>query len=139
MVQKALVLKTLPDGTAELSVTRRSACGGSCSGCEGCDLRENVIRITADNKAGASPGQTVLVETRTRLVFRYAVLVYILPVIFLILGYVMANLMDLSEAFCILTAFCFLLAGTALLLLFQRKKKSDPVSYSITSVLEEQQ
>ena len=46
--------------------------------------------------------------------------------------------MDLSEALCILAGFCFLLAGTAAVMVMQRKKKNDPVTYSITTVLEEQ-
>ncbi len=138
MVQKALVLKTFPDNTAELSVQRKSACGGNCSGCEGCNLRESIIRVTADNDVGAVSGQMVLVETKTRQIFRFAVLVYILPVIFLLLGYAAAYLMDLSEALCILAGFCFLLAGTAAVMVMQRKKKNDPVTYSITTVLEEQ-
>ncbi len=138
MVQKALVLKTFPDNTAELSVQRKSACGGNCSGCERCNLRESIIRVTADNDVGAVSGQMVLVETKTRQIFRFAVLVYILPVIFLLLGYAAAYLMDLSEALCILAGFCFLLAGTAAVMVMQRKKKNDPVTYSITTVLEEQ-
>ena len=138
MVQKALVLNTLKNNTAELSIRRRSACGGNCAGCEGCSLTENVIRVTAENKVGATSGQTVLVETKTRLIFRYAVLVYILPVFFLILGYMTAYMMSFSESICILTGFCSLLAGTALVLILHRIKKNDPVSYSITKVLEEQ-
>ena len=138
MVQRALVINTFPDDTAELSVQRRTACGGNCSGCEGCSARDSVIRVTAENRVGASSGQTVLVETKTRLIFKYAVLVYILPVVFLIIGYIAAFLLSLSEAMCILTGFCSLLAGTAVVMLFQRKKNSDPVSYSITAVLEEQ-
>ncbi len=138
MVQRALVINTFPDDTAELSVQRKTACGGNCSGCEGCSARDSVIRVTAENRVGASSGQTVLVETKTRLIFKYAVLVYILPVVFLIIGYVAAFLLSLSEAMCILTGFCSLLAGTAVVMLFQRKKNSDSVSYSITAVLEEQ-
>ena len=138
MVQKAFVLKTFPDETAEVSVLRRSACGGNCSGCEGCSTRDNVIRVTAENRVGATSGQTVLVETKTRTIFKYVVLVYILPIFFLIIGYTAAFLMSLSEAMCILTGFCFLLAGTAVVLLFQRKRNADTVTYSITSVMEEQ-
>ena len=54
MRQTALVLKTFPDDTAEISVQRRSACGGNCSGCQGCDLSRNVITAMADNAAGAA-------------------------------------------------------------------------------------
>ena len=117
---------------------RRSACGGNCSGCEGCTFTENSICITAENKIGAVSGQTVFVETKTRLIFKFAVLVYILPIAFLILGYLVGYFLSFSEACRILCAFCLLLAGTFMVLIFQRKKSADSVSYSITSVLEDQ-
>ena len=139
MRQKALVLKTFPDDTAEISVKRQSACGGNCSGCEGCSLRENVIRVTAENRAGATAGQTVMVETKTRLIFRYAFIVYILPVLFLIIGYAAAMMLGLSEGLCILIGFALLLIGTALIIALYRKKKDKTLSYKISSVLEEQQ
>ena len=137
MIQKAVVLKTFPDNTAELSVERRSACGGNCSGCEGCSFRENVINIVAENSVSAVPGQTVIVESKTLQIFRYAVLVYILPVLFLVLGYVIPYLLGFSESVCILTGFLLLLAGTAGVILVQRKKKNDPVTYSISAIVEE--
>ncbi len=137
MLQKAVVLKILPDNTAELEVQRQSACGGNCSGCEGCSFRENVIRIIADNNVSACPGQTVLVETRSRQIFRYAVMVYILPVLFLVAGYVMASLLGFSESICVLIAFLLLLAGTAVVILLQKKKKNDPVTYSINAIVED--
>ena len=139
MKQKALVLKTFPDDTAEISVNRQSACGGNCSGCEGCSLRENAIRVTAENKAGASEGQTVMVETNTRLIFRYAVLVYILPVLSLIIGYAAAMMFGLSEGLCILLGFALLLISSAFIIAYHRKKKDNPLSYTISSVLEEHQ
>ncbi len=137
MIQKAVVLRTFPDNTAELSVERRSACGGNCSGCEGCSFRENVIHIVAVNRVSAVPGQTVIVESKTRQIFRYAVLVYILPVLFLVLGYVMPFLLGFTEPVCILTGFLLLLAGTAAVILVQRKKKHNPVTYSINAIVEE--
>ena len=137
MIQKAVVLKTFPDNTAELSVERRSACGGNCSGCEGCSFRENVINIVAENSVSAVPGQMVIVESKTLQIFRYAVLVYILPVLFLVLGYVIPYLLGFSESVCILTGFLLLLAGTAGVILVQRKKKNDPVTYSINAIVEE--
>ena len=137
MIQKAVVLKTFPDNTAELSVERRSACGGNCSGCEGCSFRENVIYIVAENSVSAVPGQTVIVESKTRLIFRYAVLVYILPVLFLFFGYVIPFLLGFPEPVCILTGFLLLLAGTAVVILVQREKKNDPVTYSINAIVED--
>ena len=137
MLQKAVVLKTFPDNTAELSVQRQSACGGNCSGCEGCSFRENVIRIIADNNVSACPGQTVIVETRSRLIFRYAVLVYILPVLFLVAGYVLADLLGFPESVCVLLGFLCLLIGTAVVILLQKKKKNDPVTYSINAIVED--
>lgn len=137
MRQKALVLKTFPDNTAELSVRRQSACGGNCSGCQGCDLRQNVITVTAENAAAARAGQMVTVETKTRLIFRYAVIVYIIPVLLLVIGYVAGMMLGLSEALCILIGFGLLLAGAAFIVAYYRKNKDNSLSYTISSVLEE--
>ena len=137
MQQKAVVLKTYPDNTAELSVQRQSACGGNCSGCEGCSFRENVIRIRADNNVSALPGQTVIVETRSRQIFRYAILIYILPVVFLVAGYLLASLLGFPESVCVLLGFLLLLAGTAVVIFLQIKKKNDPVTYSINAIVED--
>ena len=137
MRQTALVLKTFPDDTAEISVQRRSACGRNCSGCQGCDLRQNVITVKADNTAGARAGQMVTVEARTRLIFRYAIIVYIIPVLLLVLGYAAGMMLGLSEGMCILIGFGLLLTGAALIVAYYRKNKDNSLSYTISSVLEE--
>ena len=137
MRQTALVLKTFPDDTAEISVQRRSACGGNCSGCQGCDLSRNVITAMADNAAGARAGQMVTVETRTRLIFRYAVIVYIIPVLLLVMGYAAGMMLGLSEGLCILIGFGLLLAGMTIIVAYYRKNKDNSLSYTISSVLEE--
>ena len=137
MRQTALVLKTFPDDTAEISVQRKSACGGNCSGCQGCDMRQNVITVTADNTAGAKAGQMVTVEARTRLIFRYAIIVYIIPVLLLVLGYAAGMMLGLSEGMCILIGFGLLLTGAALIVAYYRKNKDNSLSYTISSVLEE--
>ena len=137
MRQTALVLKTFPDDTAEISVQRKSACGGNCSGCQGCDMRQNVITVTADNTAGARAGQMVTVEARTRLIFRYAIIVYIIPVLLLVLGYAAGMMLGLSEGMCILIGFGLLLTGAALIVAYYRKNKDNSLSYTISSVLEE--
>ena len=137
MRQTAIVLKTFPNDTAEISVQRRSACGGNCSGCGGCDLRQNVITVTADNTAGARTGQMVTVETKTRLIFRYAIIVYIIPVLLLVLGYAAGMMLGLSEGLCIIIGFGLLIAGAALIVAYYRKNKDNTLSYTISSVLEE--
>ena len=76
-------------------------------------------------------------ESKTRLIFRYAVLVYILPVLFLFFGYVIPFLLGFPEPVCILTGFLLLLAGTAVVILVQREKKNDTVTYSINAIVED--
>ena len=137
MVQEALVLKTFPDNTAEISVKRQSACGGNCSGCDGCLFRDSEISVIADNCVAASVGQRVLVETRSRQVFVYAILIYIIPVLLLITGYLASYFAGLSDAMCVLIGFCLLIAGTAVIIFTHKNRKNEPVTYSISSVLED--
>ena len=71
---------------AEVAVIRASACGENCVNCSGgCTPTENTV--TADNVPGAIVGDTVVIEMATSSVLKAAFMVYILPIIGMITGY----------------------------------------------------
>ena len=87
MQQKAKVQRLLPDGRAELTVVRKSACSGDCGSCGGCGAVEQSLCITADNPIRAGVGDVVYVESATGLILKAAALVYLLPLMLFLAGY----------------------------------------------------
>ena len=135
MTQEAEVVRLLPDQMAEVSVIRRSSCGGSCSGCEGCSFRDQVILVTASNRIQAQPGQKVCLESGTAQIFRYAFLTYVLPVFFLLAGYILAAaVFHLSNALCILCGFLLMILSVLVMIRIYKKKNTDSIQYEIVSI-----
>ena len=56
MTQDAVVFRCLNDQTAEVVVTRATACGSNCASCEAC-VFQNELKTVARNLVGARPGQ----------------------------------------------------------------------------------
>ena len=87
MTQIATVERLLDSGYAEISVPRKSACGHDCEECAGCGMTGAAIKARARNDVDAQPGDKVVVESSTKKLFGVIALVYVLPVIFFLLGY----------------------------------------------------
>ena len=66
-----------------------------------------------------------LIESRTSKVISAAFWVYIIPLVFFILGFAAASLLGASEGICILSSFLFLIVGAAALVRYQRKQDSE--------------
>ena len=131
MTQDAVVTKILPDGMAEVAVTRTTACGGNCSSCEAC-MFQSELKAIARNAIGARPGQRVVIESKTSRVFGAAVLVYVMPLLLFLLGYLLAAALGAGESVRILVSFCALLLSALILVLSQRlKKQKKPISFTI--------
>ena len=96
MTQIATVERILGGGYAEISVPRKSACGHDCEECAGCGMTGASIYARARNLPDAQPGQKVVVESSTKKLLGVVVLVYVLPVIFFLLGYFLTE--GLSES-----------------------------------------
>ena len=121
MTQEAIVTKLLPNGMAEVAVTRTTACGGNCGSCESC-IFQNELKTSAKNLIQAMPGQRVLIESRSSRIYGAALLVYIMPLVLLLLGYALAVLLALPEWAAVLLSFAGLLLGAVIVVLSQRRK-----------------
>lgn len=135
MTQEGIVTKSFPNGMAEVAVTRMTACGGNCGSCESCMLQSEV-KALARNTVSAQPGQRVLIESRTAAVFGAIFLVYVMPLVFFLLGYAAAWALGAREGVCILCSFLGLAFGALLLVLTQRGKNKRSISYDIVKLLE---
>lgn len=135
MTNEGIVTKLMPHGMAEVAVTRATACGGSCSSCEGC-MYEREMKAVAKNLVGAKPGQKVTIESRTSVVFNAAMLVYVMPLVFFIAGYAIAAALGAGEGVCVAVSFAFLAVSGALLVVTQRRKKDKTIDFNIIDICE---
>lgn len=111
---------------------RKSACSGDCHQCAGCGAAEETLILTADNPAGAKPGQTVRITAATGPVLKAAAILYLLPVALLIAGYLLLMPKGIGGWG---GGIGFLL-GIALIWLYDRKVASKKkIQYTITDIL----
>ena len=96
MTNEGIVTKLLPNDMAEVAVVRQTACGGSCSSCEGC-MYEREMKTAAKNLVNARPGQRVVIESRTSVIFNAALLVYVMPLVLFIAAYAIAAALGAAE------------------------------------------
>ena len=89
MQQKVRVLTNNPDGSAQVVYVRQSACSGDCHKCSGCGAVEQAMIFTAHNPIGARPGDIVNVESATGPVLKAAAVLYMLPLVLFIAGYLL--------------------------------------------------
>ena len=112
MVQTAVVKRILPSGVAEVSLMRQLECGLSCKSCDGCPQKpKDELLALAENRAGACAGDVVEVESNSGSAIGIAALVYLVPCVFLILGYLLGARLGFGEGLCVLAAFAGLFVG----------------------------
>lgn len=134
MTQDAIVTKVFGDGMAEVVVTRSTACGNNCGNCESC-IFQNELKTRARNLVGARPGQKVIIESQSSKIYKATLLVYILPILLVVAGYIIAAAAGAGEGICILASFPGLAAGGAIIVLSQKRKKDkDQITFDIIQV-----
>ena len=135
MTQDAVVLRLLSKEMAEVAVTRGTACGGNCGSCESC-VFQNELKTPALNKIQARPGQKVLIESQTSRIFKAAFLVYVFPLLFFLLGYLLSAAFSLGETAGIIFSFAGLIIGAVIVVLSQRRiREKDRITFEIIEFL----
>ena len=130
MTQDAIVYKCLPNNMAEVVVTRTTACGSNCGNCESC-IFQSELKTLAKNTIAARPGQKVIIESKSSKIYKAAMLVYILPLILMVLGYALGAVLSAGEGLGIALGFVGLIAGAALIVLSERRKNKEPITFEI--------
>ena len=124
------------DGEFCTCVTKRkSACGENCASCKAaCSSREHIF--TAKNTIGAKEGDTVVIEMPAKDVLKSAFLVYIIPLVAFLLGFICFFETGKSE---LASAFWGLVFGSAVWILvgFYGKYKKAELTPEITEIAEE--
>ena len=131
MTQEAIVFRRLANNMAEVVVTRSTACGSNCGNCESC-IFQSEIKTVAKNLIDAGPGQRVIIESKSSRIYGAALMVYILPMVLALFGYIGCYSIGLAEGLCILASFLGIAIGALILVYTQRKKMAkDPITFDI--------
>ena len=129
MQQTVKVFKCNEDGTAQVACLRQSACSGDCHKCSGCGAVEQTMLFEARNPVGAKPGEMVIVESESGPVLKAAAMLYMLPLVLFIAGYLLGmqwKLGGLIGALAFALSICIIVAYDRLVM-----KKKNTV-YTIT-------
>ena len=131
MTQIATVtaLPAAPGGLVELTVVRQTACGHSCDGCGRCAGKARDLVIRAESDVGVALGDRVEVYSDNK-VLGFAALVYGLPVVLFLLGYLLPGFLPEGWRYACGGA-GFLLGLIAAVLCDRRVKRQSAVSYRI--------
>ena len=106
MVQSAIVKKQIKEGVVEVSLLRQVECGLSCGGnCAGCMQKpQGELLALASDPIGTKPGERVEVEPSVGHSIGLSVLVFAIPCVFLVLGYLAGMALGLGEGASVGTA-----------------------------------
>ncbi len=91
MEQLVRVQKCNEDGTAQVIHIRQSACSGDCHKCSGCGAAKETLIFSVQNPIGAKPGDMVVIQSGSGPVLAGAVMLYILPLLLFIFGYILGE------------------------------------------------
>ena len=117
---------------------RLGICGGDCNGCNECKY-EYLMKSVVQNPIGAERGQRVMIETPTSGVVRGALAIYVLPIVLLVVGYLAAAALSMSENACIIAAFASAIVGVIIAVIVSKARyKADPTPTKIVSVIEKE-
>ena len=113
MVQSAIVKKQNNVGVVVVSLLRQVECGLSSGGnCAGCMQKpQGELLALASDPIGTKPGERVEVEPSVGHSIGLSVLVFAIPCVFLVLGYLAGMALGLGEGASVGTAAVGLLVG----------------------------
>lgn len=135
MTQIATVERILDADYAEISVPRKSACGHDCEECAGCGVTGAAVRAKASNPIGARPGQKVVVQSDTQKMLRIVALVYLIPVVLFLAGYLVMLAVTASVAVQYTVAVLGAVVGVLLAVWYDRRVKArGGLSFTIIRV-----
>lgn len=124
MTQTAQVKRIVSGSIAEVAVVRQGACSHDCAKCGGCGTAVlPTVTAMAENRVGAREGDVVLLETPSHKLLGVAALVYLIPMVFLIVGYLIGQALGLTSGYCILLSGASFALSMVLVFLLDRYVK----------------
>ena len=135
MTQTAQIKQTFPNGTAMVAVVRQGACAHNCSECGGCmTAAQPTVTAMAENTVGAQVGDVVVVETENAQLMGVIAFVYLVPMVLLLAGYLLAQAFGLTQGWCILAGgAAFAVSVLLIVALDRRVKRRKSIQFRIVS------
>lgn len=135
MTQTAQIRQTFPNGTAEVAVVRQGACAHNCSECGGCmTAAQPTVTALAENTVGAKVGELVVVKTENAQLMGIIAFVYLVPMVLLVAGYLLAQAFGLTQGWCILAgAAAFAISVLLIVALDRRVKRRKSIQFRIVA------
>lgn len=130
MEQIVRVNRLLPEGRAEVMRVRESACSGDCHKCSGCGAAQQTMLLTAENPIGARVGDMVVISSQTGSVLKAAAVLYLLPLVLFLAGYLLGAMLWQQGAIIGVLA---LILGIAAIKLYDKRLSRKEIIYTITS------
>ena len=112
-----------------VSVVREGACGGNCGSCSGCENR--TVDVAAYCDISVSVGELVELASRSGYIYLGMIIVFLLPVVFPLLGYFIFSGISVTAAYIAAVT----LFAAALIIIFCLSKSKRYVSKSMPRVL----
>lgn len=122
-------IKEISGTKALVSVVREGACGGNCASCSGCENR--TVDVTAYCDIPVEIGELVEIASRSGYIYFGMIVVFLLPVIFPLLGYFMLSGISVTAA-CIAAVILFVLS---LIIIFCLSKSKQYAAKTMPYVL----
>ena len=134
MTQTAQIKQTFPNGTAQVAVVRQGACAHNCSECGGCmTAAQPTVTALAENTVDAKVGELV-VETENAQLMGIIAFVYLVPMVLLVGGYLLAQAFGLTQGWCILAgAAAFAVSVLLIVALDRRVKRRRSIQFRIVA------
>ncbi len=97
MSQNAIVKQNIGPGVVEIALMRELECGNGCKNCDICTARpQEDLLATAADPVGVAVGDWVEVELTSTTSVTAALLIYLLPCIALLVGYMVGEWLGFS-------------------------------------------
>lgn len=134
MTQNAVVTELVSTGVVRVSLKRQLACGSGCPSCKGCvSMPTEEISALALDDIGLKLGEWVELEPNAASSIQISLMVYFLPCISLLLGYVLGRKLGFNEAVALVPSFLGVLLGfLPAKLLDRRITKQDTPEFTIS-------
>jgi len=129
-MKQTAIVESVSDDKAVVLVKMESACS-SCKSSNICNTCYKTITAEAYNKAGASIGDTVEIETESKIVLGYAALTFIVPIICGLIFYNLTFLMFEDEVVPYIFTLLGFLLPFVILYFALKKNKTDIVITNI--------
>ena len=121
-MKKSGYVESVYGNNAVVRIKRDSACGDNCGNCSGCNL---AVSVDALNYINAKQGDKVEVEMNSKTVIGTAFMVYIIPLVVLIIGYIIGDYIFNNELKSIFTSLIFFSLCVIMLIAYSRFSKKE--------------